>query len=88
MSEPDAAQMSEGLQHMSDSTFSGKPRYGPGDQDGKVCLPSNYMSDQEIRARALECAVRYPMVDLGMFWEFVSKFEAYIRDGHSVSKKA
>jgi len=43
------------------------------------------LSDQEIRARALECAVRLgvPRVPTGLdeFWDRVREFEAYIRDG-------
>lgn len=50
--------------------------------------PPNNMSDQEIRARALECACRLPpplnsmsasSALEAMFWETVRDFEAYIR---------
>lgn len=78
---------------MSDSTFSGKQHssqvsYSATETIPTLGTPLNPlpsvvpMSDQEIRARALECAV-HRIVNLpgANIWELVEKFEAYIRDG-------
>lgn len=59
--------------------------------DGSIVkyLQARLTADQEIRARALECAVRiwanpaWSRMTVKDFWADVREFEAYIRDGKS-----